>query len=46
MRARAITGSREKVPPYGFSRGTDSTAPLDDMIVNEILASILHFTKE
>ena len=38
VRARAITGSREKVPLYGLSRGTDSTAPLDDMIVNEMLA--------
>ena len=30
-RARASTGLREKVPPYGLSRGTDSTAPLADM---------------
>ena len=32
-RAHASTGLREKVPLYGLSRGTDSTAPLADMIV-------------
>ena len=30
-RARASTGLREKVSPYGLARGTVSTAPLADM---------------